>query len=174
MAIYDDLTRGYDHDVALEKIDRILPDWATGDDPSREMLALILLDEHYELRRSDDYVYITPGFAWAIMPYRILEPTVARLAPGDERVELTEGEVAAATERASREPFEVKLSYSPALSEEDEAPSDEALPEELRGQTIRVRIMTDTDAERLPAMLTVRADGTPITLPTDRLPGHVG
>lgn len=171
MATLDDLTRGREHDEALEAIDRQLPGMWYQDESSM-MLALILLDKHYGMTEEGGYVYVNPMCFWAVSSFEILDPDVAK-AFKDTETELSEAEQSAAEERATREPFSVRLSYNPAMFVDGKAPADDILPKELHGQTILVRFMTDEDAVRLPGMLTVRADGAPIVLPTRRYPRHV-
>jgi hypothetical protein len=173
VATSDDLTPGQDRDDALEAIDKLLPEmWAARGIQSEELIALILLDEHYGLRQPGDYVYLNAGIApLAIMPYTVLDPLVAAAITSED--EPSEAQVQAASERASREPFEVQLTYNPFWYDGEEAPPNEAIPEALRDTVIRVRFMTDDVAADLPEMVTVRADGKVIYLPSEARPEYV-
>lgn len=165
MANSDDLTYGHGRDEALEAVRAQMPgQWFVDSDLTADMLAVILLDQHYGVRRDGDYVYLNPAYLWAILPLQIKDPVIARAMHAGEDED--EQVIIDANERMTAEPFDVLVAYDPTQYEGGDVPEAETLPAALRGQTIRVRVMKLEDAGGdLPAIMTVRADGEVIRLP---------
>lgn len=160
MSVYDDLTYGHGYDEILTKLDELLPG-SDADEVSFDMIKLVLLDEHLGLSQPGDYVLISPASVWAIAVLGVQDPVIAKAFCEDE-------ESASASERATNAPFEVKIAYNPALFEspEDCHRANSSLPANLRGRVLRVRLMRADETKKLPPMLTVRADGKVIYLPS--------
>jgi hypothetical protein len=154
MASTDDLVFGHGHDAALNVAATEVGTPMFHDDVLTTLAALMALDDHYGLTQPDDCMFIAPGYAvWVMGGIDVLDPDIAdRLA---QLAECSEDDPRLAELDAiiASRPFEVTvvLEYDP--------------PPFMAGRVFRIRVMNDAQAKQLPAMLTVRADGTPIELP---------
>jgi hypothetical protein len=158
MANDDDLTFGHGRDELLERLYEIMPSLDL--DEAADMVAgVIWLDTQLELRQEGDYILVNPGAgAWLLMSVSPTDPQIARA------VQMMDPSI---EEKVSKEPFEVKFTC-PEGSEHDNM-----FPEFIRGQTVLMRIMNETEAQRLGFVVTVRADGAFITLPASNEPANV-
>jgi len=165
MSYSDDLTFGHDsnRDVVLNRLYDELGDFH--DDPLTMLAALIGLDEHYGLRRDDDFVLVHPVMGmWLLAQIKFADKQMAaRMDAIQSDQERTDRDEIAAELEAEQllcaQPFQA-LIESP---ESDEY--TEQYPAAVRGKTLRMRFMRADEMPDMAMMYTVHADGAVIYLP---------
>jgi hypothetical protein len=162
MATTDDFTFGHDRDEVLQELESILPSYA--DDPIGELAGIIWLDEKYGLRKEDDYYLITPGYAgWVVGTLTVVDnPRITELMGDESESDELAAELDALVTSA---PFKLKFEVNPTLEVGETDEAEQARWNFVWGKTVLVRVMNETETGRLPAMLSVRADGAFIQLP---------
>jgi hypothetical protein len=164
MACNEDLTyrtlpRTDPHDLLLEQLRTTVREEPT-ESPVLTMLTLLMIDQHYGLAQEGDYVLVTPGMAG----YLLTEVT-----PLDDklRAALAAEINGSEDDQAELEGAEIKLGefYDVRIESPEDDYFTNQYPEQYRRKTVKIRIMTEPQAERLSMMYTVHQDGSFIYRP---------
>jgi hypothetical protein len=145
VACNDNLVFGRRYDDQLRRLRAALPSFDEGT-ASHLVAAMLWLDEQFGLRQPDDYVLINPMLAgWLLMEAAPVNPAISRAIEAEDEATL---------ERLTGlQPFEMRF--------ED----DGSIPGNIRGRTVRLRIMSPREAGALSLIYTIRANGEFIHLP---------